>query len=202
MIGFLRGKIIEMLPTRILLDVGGVGYEVLVPISFCDGLGSDKNKEVCLHTHLAVREDAHVLYGFKTREERDFFRTVIQSVSGIGPKMGLNILSAMPLPHFRSAVAAEDVKAISTIPGIGKKTAERLVVELRDKVGITGKESGAVKGGTSAQVELNPRDEAVRALVALQIKPVDAISMVEKAAAKIGGDPSTEELVKACLQKS
>lgn len=203
MIGYLSGKIIEILPTQILIDVNGVGYEVLVPLSFGDGSNIAVGAHISLFAHLAVREDAHVLYGFNTRNERDFFRTIIQSVSGIGPKMGLNILSAMPIDHFKSAVASEDIKSISSIPGIGKKTAERIIVELKDKVGLPGL---GPKTGPSTEVEMptetSPIQEAIRALVALQIKPVDAVSMVEKVAKKLGDKATTEQLVKACLQKS
>jgi len=201
MIGYLKGKIIEVLPTRILLDVNGVGYEVLIPLSFNARLTVDS--DVALFAHLAIRDDAHVLYGFQSREERDFFRTLIQSVSGIGPKMGLNILSAMPLDRFKSAVVNEDVKAISSIPGIGKKTAERLLVEMKDKVGIpsgTIGGSGSISSGGSSQ--LHPIDESIQALIALQMKPAEAQSLVEKAIKKLGEDASTEDIVRACLQKS
>ena len=203
MIGYLSGKIIEILPTQLLLDVNGVGYEILVPLSFGDGAHFQVGSQVSLYAHLAVRDDAHILYGFNTRHERDFFRTIIQSVSGIGPKMGLNILSAMPIDQFKSAVASEDVKSISSIPGIGKKTAERIIVELKDKVGLPGLAS-KLDPSTDAELpsETNPVQEAIRALVALQIKPVDAVSMVEKVSKKLGEKASTEQLVKACLQKS
>jgi Holliday junction DNA helicase RuvA len=204
MIGHLRGTVLEMLPTQLLLEVGGVGYEVLVPLSTSGRI--DSGGEVTLYTHLAVREDAHVLYGFASRQERDLFRILITSVTGIGPKIALNILGAMPVARFEQAVSLEDAAALSSIPGIGKKTAERIIVELRDKVGLgaASRPSGLVAGGGVGgdHVPLDPVDEAVRALIALQIRPADAASMVDKARRKLGTVASTEELVRACLQKS
>jgi len=117
----------------VTVDVQGVGYELLIPLSSYDKLPQPGN-EVKLLTHLAIREDAHVLYGFMTVRERELFRLLINNVSGIGPKIALNILSGMNATAFRGAVANADVKALSQINGVGKKTAERLIVELRDRV--------------------------------------------------------------------
>ena len=137
MITFLRGKLIEALPTQATVEVHGVGYEVLIPLSSFDKLPAP-GSEVHLLTHLAIREDAHVLYGFMTAAERDIFRLLIHTVSGIGPKIALNVLSGMNPAALRGAVANSDVKALSQISGVGKKTAERIVVELRDKIGAAG----------------------------------------------------------------
>src|SRR5438105_11266533 len=137
MIDFLHGKLVESLPTQVTVDVNGVGYEALIPLSSYDKLPAPGG-EVKLLTHLAIREDAHVLYGFMTAAERELFRLLINTVSGIGPKIALNILSGMNVTAFRGAVANGDVKALSQISGVGKKTAERIVVELRDKVGAVG----------------------------------------------------------------
>src|SRR6185369_10394690 len=137
MITFLRGKLVEALPTQVTVDVGGVGYEVLIPLSSFDKLPAPGG-ELKILTHLVVREDAHMLYGFMTAGERELFRLLINAVSGIGPKTALNILSGISVTAFRGAVANSDVKALSQISGVGKKTAERIVVELRDKVGVTG----------------------------------------------------------------
>src|SRR5438034_4263332 len=137
MITFLHGKLIETLPTQVIVDVNGVGYEVLIPLSSYDKL-PHPGQELKLLTHLVVREDAHVLYGFMTAAERELFRMLINTVSGIGPKIALNVLSGMNVIAFRGAVASGDVKALSQISGVGKKTAERIVVELRDKVGPAG----------------------------------------------------------------
>jgi holliday junction DNA helicase RuvA len=137
MITFLRGKVVEAKPTQVILDVGGVGYEALIPISSYDKL-PEPGGETLLLTHLAIREDAHVLYGFMSTGERDLFRLLISSVSGIGPKIALNALNGMTVTSFRGAVSNGDIKTISRISGIGKKTAERIVVELRDKIGPAG----------------------------------------------------------------
>ena len=137
MITFLNGRLIEALPTQAVVDVQGVGYEVLIPLSSFDKLPQPGNN-VKLLTQLIVREDAHTLYGFASAAERDLFRLLINNVSGIGPKTALNILSGMNAVAFRGAVANGDVKALSQISGVGKKTAERIVVELRDKVGPAG----------------------------------------------------------------
>src|SRR5262249_18313478 len=150
---FLRGKLIEALPTQISIEVQGVGYEVLIPLSSFDRLpkpGSD----VQVLTHLAVREDAHVLYGFMTAAERDLFRLLIHTVSGIGPKIALNLLSGMTTVALRGAVANGDVKALAQVSGVGKKTAERIVVELRDKIGAAG-----AWEASSAQHALTPADQ-------------------------------------------
>jgi Holliday junction DNA helicase RuvA len=137
MISFLHGKLIEALPTQVTVDVHGVGYEVLIPLSSFDKL-PQPGGDVKLLTQLIVREDAHVLYGFASAAERDLFRMLINNVSGIGPKTALNILSGMNAVAFRGAVANSDVKALSQISGVGRKTAERIVVELRDKIGAAG----------------------------------------------------------------
>src|ERR1043165_1328350 len=137
MISFLHGKLIEALPTQVIIDVHGVGYEALIPLSSYDKLPRP-GEEVKLLTHLAVREDAHTLYGFMTTAERELFRLLINTVSGIGPKIALNVLSGISVTAFRGAVAGSDVKSLSQISGVGKKTAERIVVELRDKIGMAG----------------------------------------------------------------
>src|ERR1041385_8561446 len=134
MITFLHGKLVAALPTQVIVDVRGVGYEILIPLSSFDKLPAP-GQEVHLLTHLAIREDAHVLYGFMTAAERDLFRLLIHTVSGIGPKIALNVLSGMNVTALRGAVASGDVKRLSQINGIGKKTAERIVVELKDKIG-------------------------------------------------------------------
>jgi Holliday junction DNA helicase RuvA len=137
MITYLHGKLVESLPTQIVVDVHGVGYDVLIPLSSFDRLPAP-GSEVTVLTHLAIREDAHVLYGFMTAAERDLFRLLINNVSGIGPKIALNVLSGMNVVALRGAVATGDVKSLSQISGIGRKTAERIVVELKDKIGPAG----------------------------------------------------------------
>src|SRR5215469_13696968 len=137
MITFLDGKLVNALPTQAIIDVGGVGYEVFIPLSSYDKLPT-AGQPIRILTHLAVREDAHVLYGFMTSAERDLFRLLVNNVSGIGPKLALAVLSGMSVTSFRGAVANGDIKTLSQISGVGRKTAERIVVELKDKIGMAG----------------------------------------------------------------
>ncbi|HET7624301.1 MAG TPA: Holliday junction branch migration protein RuvA, partial [Verrucomicrobiae bacterium] len=137
MITFLHGKLVSALPTQVTVDVNGVGYEALIPLSSFDKL-PQPGGDVKLLTQLVIREDAHTLYGFMSAAERDLFRLLIHTVSGIGPKIALNILSGISVAAFRGAVAGGDVKALSQISGVGKKTAERMIVELKDKIGAAG----------------------------------------------------------------
>jgi Holliday junction DNA helicase RuvA len=199
MITFLQGKLVEALPTQVTVDVHGLGYEALIPLSSYDKL-PPLGEEVKLLTHLAIREDAHVLYGFMSAAERDLFRLLINTVSGIGPKIALNILSGMNPTLFRGAVANGDVKALSRIPGVGKKTAERIVVELKDKIGAAG-----AWEARSAQRALSPQDQrandAVLALIALEFRPGEAQDAVRAAQAQLGAQATVEELVRAALRK-
>ena len=200
MIHFLRGKLVAALPTQIIIDVGGVGYEVLIPLSSFDRL-PPPGGDLTILTHLSIREDAHVLYGFMTAAERDMFRLLIHAVSGIGPKTALNILSGINISALRSAVATGDVKSLSQISGVGKKTAERIVVELRDKVG----KSAALEAGPGARPAASPEDQksndATAALGALGFKQPDAHEAVRAAQAVLGPQASVEQLVRAALKK-
>jgi Holliday junction DNA helicase RuvA len=199
MITFLRGKLTEVLPTQVTVDVNGVGYDVLIPLSSYDKLPAPGNP-VHLLTHLAVREDAHTLYGFMTAAEREMFRLLINTVSGIGPKIALNILSGISVVAFRGAVANGDVKALSQISGVGRKTAERIVVELKDKIGPAGAwEASSVQRGLSA-VEQKIND-AVLALMALGFKQLEAHDAVRAAVAALGPEAAVEQIVRACLKK-
>ena len=199
MITFLHGKLTEVLPTQITVDVGGVGYELLIPLSSFNKL-PQPGQELRILTHLAIREDAHVLYGFMSAQERDLFRMLINTVSGIGPKIALNILSGVSVTAFRGAVANGDVKALSQISGVGKKTAERIVVELKDKIGMAGALEAA-----SAKQALSPSDQklsdAVLALMALGFKQIDAHDAVRGAQVMLGEKATVEDLVRACLKK-
>lgn len=199
MITSLRGKLVDALPTQITVDVNGVGYEMLIPLSSFDKLPAPGN-DVTVLTHLAIREDAHVLYGFVTAAERELFRLLIGTVSGIGPKIALNILSGMNVVAFRGAVANGDHKALSQISGVGKKTAERIVVELKDKIGAPG-----AWEASSAQRTLAPDqqriNDAVLALMALGFKQLEAHEAVKAAVAMLGADAGVEALVRASLKK-
>ncbi|MCU0772572.1 MAG: Holliday junction branch migration protein RuvA [Verrucomicrobia bacterium] len=200
MITFLRGKLVEALPTQAVVEVHGVGYEVLIPLSSFNKL-PQPGQDVHLLTHLAVREDAHVLYGFSSAAERDLFRLLVNTVSGIGPKIALNILSGMSVTAFRGAVASADVKALAQISGLGRKTAERIVVELRDKVGVAGAwEAASERRGLSAEEQ--KVNDAVLALMALGFKQADAHESVRQALTLLGDQASLEEVVRACLKKS
>jgi holliday junction DNA helicase RuvA len=199
MITFLHGKLVDSIPTQVTVDVNGIGYEALIPLSSYDKLPAP-GQEVRLLTHLVVREDAHTLYGFMSAAERDLFRLLINTVSGVGPKLALNVLSGISVPAFRGAVANGDVKALSQISGVGKKTAERIVVELKDKIG----EAGAWEA-SSAQRGLSPGDQRVNdaslALMALGFKQIEAHDSVRKAQGALGPQATVEDLVRACLKK-
>jgi len=197
MISFLHGKLIEALPTQVTIEVQGVGYEALLPLSSYDKLPRP-GEEIKLLTHLVVREDAHTLYGFMTVPERELFRMLINTVSGIGPKIALNVLSGISVSAFRGAVANHDIKALSQISGVGKKTAERIVVELKDRIGVAGAWEAA-----SAQRALSSEDQklndAVLALLALGFKQIEAHDAVRGAQGKLGPQATTEDLVRFCL---
>ena len=197
MITFLHGKLVEALPTQVIVDVNGIGYEVLIPLSSFDKLPAPGG-EVKLLTQLIVREDAHILYGFATAVERELFRMLINNVSG--PKTALNILSGMNVVAFRGAVAGSDVKSLSQISGVGKKTAERIVVELRDKIGTAGAlEAASAKHSLSADDQKT--NDATLALMALGFKQADAHDAVRAAQMMLGASASVEQLVRACLKK-
>jgi Holliday junction DNA helicase RuvA len=199
MITFLHGKLVEALPTQVVVEVNGVGYAVLIPLSSYDKL-PQPGQELKLLTHLVVREDAHTLYGFMSAAERELFRLLINNVSGIGPKIALNVLSGISVVSFRGAVANQDVKILSQISGVGKKSAERIVVELKDKIGVAGAWEALI-----AQRALSPEDQkvndAVLALMALGFKQVEAHDTVRRAQAALGLETTVEELVRASLKK-
>jgi Holliday junction DNA helicase RuvA len=199
MITFLRGKLVEAHPTLISVEVSGVGYEVLIPLSSFDKLPGVGN-ELTILTHLAIREDAHVLYGFMSAAERDLFRLLINTVSGIGPKIALNILSGMNVTALRGAVAGGDVKSLSQISGVGKKTAERIVVELKDKLGQAAafEAAGAARAVSASDQKMN---DAVLALMALGFKQPEAHDAIRAALALLGPQAGVEQLVRAALKK-
>src|SRR5580693_486428 len=199
MINFLQGNLVEMLPTQVTVDVHGVGYEALIPLSSYDKL-PPLGGEVKLLTHLAIRDDAHVLYGFMTPAEREMFRLLINTVSGIGPKIALNVLSGMSVTILRGAVSNGDVKALSQISGVGRKTAERIVVELKDKIGAAGawEALSAARGLSDADQKIN---DAVLALMALGFKQIEAHDSIRAAQAALGPAAAVEDLVRASLKK-
>lgn len=198
MIGRLRGEILVKHPPMLLLDVNGVGYEIEAPMSTFYDLPAVGEK-VTLFTHLSVREDAHVLYGFVRQSDRGLFRSLLK-VSGVGGKMALAILSGMNAGEFTQCIQAGDIASLTRVPGVGKKTAERLVVEMRDRLDqVPAGEPFAPGAGTGAQHPDTPATEAVSALVALGYKPTDASRMVKMVAVDAGNQTS-EQLIRAALQ--
>ena len=199
MITYVKGILVEKQPTRVVVDVGGIGYEVLIPLSSYDRLPAT-GAEVCLLTVDHVREDAHILYGFYSEGERQLFG-MLTAVSGIGPKLGLSALSGMTVRELKAAVVEGNVKRISSVPGIGGKTAERIVVELRHKLSA-GEALEAVAGGEDGDDPLNAglRD-ALLALVALGYKQEDARKMVLAASKKHPEITDVEKLIKIALSR-
>ncbi len=196
MIVSLRGKLIEAGVLRVVIEASGVGYEVNVPVTTAERLPM-VGSEVCLLIHHVFREDGQALYGFAVAEERDFFRLLVEKVSGVGPKMALNILSRLALPILRDAIIRGDVALLAQCPGVGKKTAERLVVELKDKVGLEG--PGVVTTAAPSAAAPSAASDAVAALVALGFKAPDADKGVRAALAKLGAGATADQLVKAAL---
>ncbi len=198
MIAFLDGKLISSLPTQAIVDVSGVGYEVFIPLSSYDKLPA-AGQSVRILTHLHVREDAHVLYGFMSAAERDLFRLLVNHVSGIGPKLALAVLSGMSVSNFKSAVVNSDVTALAKISGLGKKTAERIVFELKDKLGVAAAWEAA-SAAHAPSPEEEEANEAVLALIALGYKQIDAHKNVREMQQK-GEAKSAQDLVKLALKR-
>ena len=198
MITFLEGKLVGALPTQAIVDVSGVGYEVFIPLSSYDKLPA-AGQSVRVLTHLHVREDAHVLYGFMSAAERDLFRLLVNHVSGIGPKLALAVLSGMSVSSFKSAVVNSDVTALAKISGLGKKTAERIVLELKDKLGVAAAWEAA-SAAHAPSPEEEEANEAVLALIALGYKQIDAHKNVREMQQK-GEAKSAQDLVKLALKR-
>jgi Holliday junction DNA helicase RuvA len=194
MIGLLRGRLLDKQPPTLLLDVQGVGYEVDAPMTTFYDLPA-VGQEVTLHTHLVVREDAHTLYGFARLSDRTLFRHLLK-VNGVGARLALGILSGMDAGQFIACVQAGDAHALVRLPGIGKKTAERLIIELRDRLAAeTG--TATVTPGAATLPAASPLEDAVSALVGLGYKPQEASRMVRAVNAK---ELSSEEIIRQALQ--
>jgi Holliday junction DNA helicase RuvA len=197
MIGRLRGELVYKQPPFLMVDVNGVGYELEAPMSTFYDLPL-QGGQVTLFTHLAVREDAHVLYGFISDSERALFRTLLK-VSGVGAKMALAILSGMSAEEFALCIQRDDTAALVRLPGIGKKTAERLIVEMRDRLDRIEPISGVSQSrtpSTGGAVE-TPQSDALGALIALGYKPNDASRMVRSVECE---DLSSEEIIRLALR--
>ena len=190
MIGQLMGKVIEKFPPRLLVDVGGVGYELEAPMTAFYDL-PEAGGMVTLHTHLVIRDDAHLLFGFTDLRQRDLFRELLK-ISGIGPRVGLAILSGLTSEDLVGCISAGDADRLTRVPGIGRKTAERLIVELRDRF-----KSEAVGGSVIGDGRvLTPEEDAVSALVALGYRAQDAAKAVT--ASRSEGD-TVENIIRAAL---
>ncbi len=195
MIGRLRGELVAKHPPHLVLDVGGVGYELEAPMTtFYDlpGIG----EPVTLFTHLQVRDDAHILYAFADEGSRGLFRALLK-VNGVGAKMALAILSGMNADAFTRCIQAGDTQSLIRLPGVGRKTAERLVMEMRDRLGNTGTLAPAPMAAPALPVD--PVDEAVQALIALGYKPQEASRMVSRVDAR---GQTSEEVIRLALKKS
>ncbi|HRZ11306.1 MAG TPA: Holliday junction branch migration protein RuvA [Kiritimatiellia bacterium] len=195
MITFLEGRLVEKDPTRVVLNVQGVGYEVFIPLSSYDRLPAP-GEPARLLTYDHVREDLHALYGFMTEDERRLF-LLLMSVSGIGPRLALTALSGLSVRDLKAAVAQGDIKRLSSISGIGKKTAERMVVELRDKL-TAGEALEAVAGAAAGEPDARLRD-AILALVSLGYKQADAQKRVRDVLPGVGPKTTVEEIVRKAL---
>jgi Holliday junction DNA helicase RuvA len=197
MIGSLRGRLLQKSPPMLLIDVQGVGYEVEAPMSTFYQL-PEVGQEIHLYTHLTVRDDAHLLFGFASARERQLFRTLIK-VNGVGPKMALTILSGIEAEDFARCIREADAARLTRLPGVGKKTAERLIVEMRDRlkdmhVPETRVETRARSGNGASRV-----DDAISALIALGYKPQEASRHVHAVAAE---DMSSEDIIREALKSS
>jgi Holliday junction DNA helicase RuvA len=196
MIGFLRGKLVLKQPPQLVMDVGGVGYELDAPMSTFYNL-PPVGTELSLFTHLVVREDAHILFGFGSDRERRMFRELLK-VSGVGPKLALGLLSGISVDSFLLCIEAGDADTLVKIPGVGRKTAERLIVEMRDRAKAFGEISFAVANGVVGQVSIGgAQAEAFSALVALGYKPVEITRLLKSVDASA---TTTEDLIRHALK--
>jgi Holliday junction DNA helicase RuvA len=199
MITSIQGVLVSSSPLHAVVELNGFGYEVNIPITTAERLPA-LGSAVKLQTHVVYREDAQTLYGFTTAPERDFFRLMIEHVTGVGPKVALTIMSKLSLPLLENAIRIGDVGTLAKVPGIGKKTAERLVVELRAKVGAT--ETPVTLSGAGGSETSSPGSfhrDAVAALIALGYKAADADQAVRRASLTLGSKATTEALIKKAL---
>lgn len=201
MITFLQGTLVESLVNHVTINVNGVGYEVLMPLGSVEMIGKPGDK-VHVLTHFHVREQEQTLYGFATKDERDLFRLLIGRVSGVGPKLAMAVLSGMSVPNFKEAVVNSEIDSIARIRGLGKRTAERIVLELKDKVGVAAAWEAASEKAhpTPQQAQMN---DAILALISLGYKQVEAQRAVKKAIESAGDDSSSgsaDDIIRAALR--
>jgi Holliday junction DNA helicase RuvA len=195
MIGFLRGHLTAKHPPGLVVDVGGVGYEIEAPMSTFYGLPA-VGAEIHLFTHLVVREDAHILFGFGTERERRLFRELLK-VSNVGPKLALALLSGMSVDNFLLCIEAQDADMLVRIPGVGRKTAERLLIEMKDRIKNLGQLSGMTSVVNSLEPQGGAQAEAFSALIALGYKPAEVTRLLKAVDASV---QTTEEIIRRALQ--
>ena len=198
MITFVEGVLEEVFPHLIVINAGGIGYQILIPLSSYNKLAA-RGSRLRILTHHHVREDSQILYGFSSAEERDLFRLLLAHVTGVGPKLALAILSGMSVVDFKSAVVTSDIAAISKISGVGKKTAERVVLELKDKLGVAAEWEAASRENGPSGIERHLHD-AVLALISLGYKQVDAHKAVKTVLPRISSESSSEDVVRESLK--
>jgi Holliday junction DNA helicase RuvA len=200
MITRLTGLLLSATPLTVVVETGGLAYEVHIPVTTAERLPVP-GQQVRLHTVVIYREDSQVMYGFTTEDERDFFRLLVEKVSGIGPKLAVSVLSKLSLPVLKGAIGSGDVALLSKCPGIGRKTAERLVIELRDKLpaAVGAPSPGGPSAGSGPAVADDRVRDAVLALVALGYKAVDADKAVRQAWLALGAKATAEALIKKAL---
>ena len=198
MITFVEGILEEILPSMIVVNSSGIGYQILIPLSSYNKLSPIGTKMRIL-THHHVREDAQILYGFSSVQERDLFRLLLAHVTGVGPKLALSILSGMSVDQFKAAVVTSDIASISKISGVGKKTAERVVLELKDRLGDAAEWEAASNQNAPSGIERHLHD-AVLALISLGYKKVDAHKAVKSVMTRISKESSVEDVVRESLK--
>lgn len=201
MIARIQGTVIEATPLRCVLDLNGLGYEIHIPVTTAEKI-PPLGENTTLFIHAVYREDSATLYGFASAEDRDFFRLLVERVSGIGPKIGISILSRMSVELLRNAIASSDVALLSKCPGIGRKTAERLVIELKDKVfpdgAVPASGIDSASTGSTALPASNYQD-AVASLITLGYKPAEADKLIRKASTQLPADANVELLIRTAL---
>ncbi len=195
MIALLRGKLVEKRPPILIVDVMGVGYELEAPMTTFYDLPAP-GADVVLHTHLVVREDAQRLYGFSLSRQRDLFRSLLR-VNGVGPRVALAILSGLSIDEFIACMTDQDIDRLTRVPGIGRKTAQRLIVEMRDRLAEAGETRLASQGHAESAPRPDPVGDAVSALIALGYKPVEASRVVRNVAAE---DLTSEQIIRHALR--
>ena len=198
MITSIQGTLTAATPLHAIIELNGFGYEVNIPVTTAEKL-PPTGSTVKLHTLVIYREDSQTLYGFATTADRDFFRLMIENVTGVGPKVALSIMSRLSLPLLEDAIRVGDIATLAKCPGIGKKTAERLVVELKSKVGTSSSAAAAISSETGEAPAGGPHRDAVAALVALGYKAADADQAVRRAGLALGAKTTTEALIKKAL---